>query len=175
MKGIIIYRGKYGATEQYAQWLSESLHLSFIKASEVTPAILDDYDTVFVGSSVYIGKLAIGKWMTSNLEALTRKKIVVFIVCGTLAGDKEGQRRIIENNLDPAILKVAKVFFLPGRCVVSKLSWMDRFIIKTGAMLEKDILKKASMSQGFDRMDRKSLDSLIAAIGTKAEPPVYSH
>ena len=26
MKGIIIYKGKYGATAQYAQWLGEELN-----------------------------------------------------------------------------------------------------------------------------------------------------
>lgn len=163
MKGIIIYQGKYGATEQYAQWLSDSLHFSFIEASAVTSAMLADYELVILGSSVYVGKLVIGKWMKRNLGALAQKKLLLFIVCATPAEDKHGQHKIVENNLDPAIRNIADVFFLPGRCIVSKLSWMDRLIIKMGAMQQKDPVKKASMNQGFDRMDRKSLDTLIAA------------
>ncbi|CAN5330057.1 hypothetical protein BH09BAC6_BH09BAC6_18690 [soil metagenome] len=170
MKGIIIYQGKYGATEQYAQWLSDSLHFSFIEVNAVTPAILAKHDLVMLGSSVYVGKLLLAKWMKRNLSVLAHKKLLLFIVCGTTAENKNEQQKIIENNLDPAIRKAAGVFFLPGRCVVSKLSWMDRFLIKMGAMMQKDPVKKAKMMQGFDRMDRKSLNSLIAAAGKEAKP-----
>jgi|SRR5579872_7425630 len=170
MKGIIIYQGKYGATQQYAQWLSDSLRLSFIEASAVTSVQLADHDLVILGSSVYVGKLVIAKWLKRNIDTLARKKILLFIVCGTPAGDKREQNKIIENNLDPPIRNIADVFFLPGRCVVSKLSWMDRLLIEMGAMMQKDPVKKASMKQGFDRMDRKSLDSLIVAASSKSKP-----
>jgi len=170
MNGIIIYQGKYGATQQYAQWLSDSLHLSFIEAGAVTSAMLANHDLIILGSSVYVGKLVIAKWMKRNLDTLARKKILLFIVCGTPAGDKREQQKIIDNNLDPAIRNIADVFFMPGRCIVSKLSWIDQLRIKMGAMLQKDPVKKASMKQGFDRMDRKSLNSVIATTGLNPKP-----
>src|SRR5437588_7827730 len=107
MNGIIIYQGKYGATQQYAQWLSDSLHLSFIEAGTVTSAMLADHDLVILGSSVYVGKMVIAKWLKRNLAALAKKKILLFIVCATPAADKREQQKIIDNNLDPAIRNIA--------------------------------------------------------------------
>jgi len=175
MNGIIIYQGKYGATEQYARWLADSLNISYINANDVTPAILANYDTIILGSSVYIGKLLIAKWIKSNRDALIAKKLLVFIVCSTSDEDAEEQHKIIDNNLDPAIRRAASVFFLPGRCIVSKLGWMDRFMLKMGARLQKDPVKKAKMSQDFDRMDRNRLNSLIAATGGALKPEQMVH
>jgi menaquinone-dependent protoporphyrinogen IX oxidase len=165
MNGIIIYQGKYGATEQYAQWLAGALHMPFLKADEVTPTILACYDLVILGSSVYVGKLTIGKWLKRNPDLLAGKKLFLFIVCGTSAEDKEEQQKLLDNNLEPGFRKTTGVFFLPGRCIVSKLSWIDRLVLKMGAMLQKDPRKKAVMSHGFDHMDQKSLQGLIAAVG----------
>ena len=163
MKGIIIYKGKYGATQQYAQWLSNSLTLPLLKAENAGPGTLEKYDLVILGSSVYIGKLIIREWLKQNLAALAGKKLFLFVVCGTPADAKDELQKIIENNLDAATRKRTKVFFLPGRCVVSKLYWTDRFMLKMGAMLEKDPKKKATMKSDYDLMDEKQLDSLIAA------------
>jgi menaquinone-dependent protoporphyrinogen IX oxidase len=165
MKGIIIYQGKYGATEQYAQWLAGSLHMTFLKAADVTPAMIGGYDLVILGSSVYVGKLVIREWLKRNLSTLTGKKLFLFIVSGTTTDDKIQQQQVLSTNLEPEIRKTIEVFFLPGRCVVGKLSWKDRFVLKMGAMLQRDPEKKAIMNQGFDKVDQKSLDSLIAAVG----------
>ncbi|MCR8559642.1 flavodoxin domain-containing protein [Mucilaginibacter sp. BJC16-A38] len=161
MKGIIIYQGKYGATEQYAQWLGSSLHLSSLKVKDATADALAGYDLVIVGSSVYVGKLVIRKWLRQNLGLLASKKLILFIVCGTTAEDKIQQQQLVHNNLDPLIRKSTKVFFLPGRCIVAKLSLIDRLVLKMGAMLEKDPRKKAVMNNGFDGIDQKCLDNLI--------------
>ena len=172
MKGIIIYQGKYGATEQYAQWLGDSLHISFLSADYVTPAMLDGYDLVILGSSVYVGKLVIGKWLKRNFNSLGNKKVLLFIVCGTTVEDTLTQEQLLIENLEPEMLKTITVFFLPGRCIVSKLSRWDRLILKIGAMLQKDPIKKASMKRGFDRMDQKKLDSLIAAANGELQAAV---
>ena len=41
MKGIIIYKSKYGATKQYADWLGELLHIPSVFLDHIThPTIL---------------------------------------------------------------------------------------------------------------------------------------
>ncbi len=162
MKGIIIYKGKYGATRQYAYWLAASLSLPVINADEATPAQLADYELIILGSAVYIGKLAIGKWLEQNLKLLADKKLLLFAVCGMTVDSKDEQQKVIENNLEPAIRQATEVFFLPGRCVVAKLKWKDRLILKMGAWMVKDPVKRAVISQGFDRVDQKKLDELIS-------------
>nr|WP_294948119.1 flavodoxin domain-containing protein [uncultured Mucilaginibacter sp.] len=165
MRGIIIYQGKYGATEQYAQWLADALRLPLLKAENATPAILAGYELVILGSSVYIGKLTIGNWLKQNLGILAaKKKLLLFIVCGTTVDDAAQQKLIIQNNLDAAIRAATEVFFLPGRCVVAKLAWGDRIMLKLGAWLENDPKKKAVMNKGFDNMDAKHLEGVKASI-----------
>jgi len=165
MNGIIIYQGKYGATEQYAHWLGTALSLKCLDARDVTPAYLTGHDPIILGSSVYMGKLVIGKWLQEYADALAGKKVLLFIVCGAAANDAGQQQKLIASNLDATITLATQVFFVPGRCVVSKLSWKDRFILKMGAWLQKDTVKKVVMTQGFDRMDQKNLAPLIAAAG----------
>lgn len=164
MKGIIVYQGRYGATAQYARWLADALRLPLFGTEEATPALLAGYDLVILGSSVYVGQLLISKWLDRHAGLLAEKKVLLFVVCGTTADDPVLQQLLISDNLGPAIRKWVTTFFLPGRCIVSQLSWKDRFVLKMGAWLQKDPAKKAVMSQGFDRMDRKNLDPLIAAL-----------
>jgi len=164
MNGIIIYHGKYGATEQYAQWLSESLRMPMLSAKAARQSIIADYDIVILGSSVYVGRLVIHRWLKRNLSLLKNKKLFLFIVCGTSSDNSFQQQAIINNNVDPAIRGNCEIFFLQGRCIVSKLSWVDHFILKIGAMREKDPKKRANMTKGFDSMDKKNLKSLIGHI-----------
>ncbi|MGZ3873827.1 MAG: flavodoxin domain-containing protein [Mucilaginibacter sp.] len=167
MNGIIIYQGKYGATEQYAKWLAESVRLPLLNIDAAIPVALENYDFVLLGSSVYVGKFTIRHWLRQNLTRLAGKKIFFFIVCGTPGDDKAQQDLIIKNNVDPVIRNTCKLFFLPGRVIVSKLSWKDWFLLKMGAMLEKNPQKKAAMNRGYDRVDKKYLADLVRVL--KAE------
>lgn len=162
-KAIIIYQCKYGATAQYAHWLAAALQFQVLRAADATPAILESYDLVILGSSVYVGNLTIRKWLKQHNAQLLKKQLLLFIVCGTTADDRQEQQKLIDNNLTPDIRRITQVFFLGGRCVISKLSWMDRLLLKVGAMLAKEPNQKAAMNRGFDRMNQSSLEPLIAA------------
>ncbi|SEM70967.1 Protoporphyrinogen IX oxidase, menaquinone-dependent (flavodoxin domain) [Mucilaginibacter gossypiicola] len=164
MKGIIIYGSKYGATKQYAHWLANILQMPVSKAESVTPDVLALYDMIVIGSPVYIGKLVLHDWLRKNSDSLKHKKLFIFIVSSTNDEDIAQRHALIKNNFDHNISKMAKVFFLPGRCIVAKLSWMDRLSLKMGAWLEKDPEKKLVMKKGFDYMDRHHLDDIIAQI-----------
>lgn len=164
MKGIIIYQGRYGATAQYGRWLADALGFPLLPAESITAARLASYDLVIAGSSVYVGNLLIAKWLDRHAGDLAEKKVWLFVVCGTTADDLGRQAQLINNNLGRALQRTTPVFFLPGRCVIAKLSWKDRLVLKIGAWLQKDPRQKAVMNQGFDRMDKKRLEPLIAAV-----------
>jgi len=165
MKGIIIYQGKYGATDQYAKWLAATLTLPLIEAKNIDSSKLVGYDVVILGSSVYVGKLVITRWLTSYLPVLIQKKLLFFVVSGTSAHDPS-QQGIITENLPSKVRDTARLFFLPGRCIISQLSWKDRIILKMGAWLEKDPQKKAVMESGFDEMNERALAPLITVART---------
>jgi menaquinone-dependent protoporphyrinogen IX oxidase len=57
MKALIIYKGKYGATQQYAHWLSEELYVPVATTENYDEDYFSACDTVILGSSVYIGQL----------------------------------------------------------------------------------------------------------------------
>lgn len=40
MNAIIIYKGKYGATRQYAEWIGAALKISFVSADDYNGEIL---------------------------------------------------------------------------------------------------------------------------------------
>lgn len=164
MKGIIIYQGRYGATEQYATWLADELKLLKIKSEVATPDILAMYDTVILGSSIYVGRLVIDKWLKRHNKLLSKKKLFLFVVSGSTTNDELLQQQVLDKNLDPLLRSKVKVFFLPGRCLKSSLSWKDRIVLKMGAWLEKDPQKKKAMENGFDSMDKKALDPMIDAV-----------
>jgi menaquinone-dependent protoporphyrinogen IX oxidase len=165
MKGIIIYKGKYGATEQYATWLADALKLIRIKTDIAAPDIIAQYDVVIMGSSIYVGQLVINKWLKQHSELLSKKKLFLFVVSGSTTNDELLQQQVLDKNLDPLLRDKVKVFFLPGRCRKSRLSWKDRIVLKMGAWLEKDPQKKRVMENGFDNMDKKALDLIIEAVG----------
>ncbi len=59
MKGLVIYKGRYGATKQYATWIGQELGLAVASADRFPLKELPKYDYFIIGSSVYIGKLEI--------------------------------------------------------------------------------------------------------------------
>ncbi|AYL95170.1 flavodoxin domain-containing protein [Mucilaginibacter celer] len=164
MKGIIIYGGKYGATEQYAHWLADALEMPVSKAEDVTANALKLYEVVVIGSSVYVGSLVLRDWLARNNSSLKQKKLFIFIVSSANGQDLHQQQMLINNNFKRNIIDTAKMFFLPGRCEVAKLSWKDKLLLKMGAWLEKNPQKKWIMKKGFDYMDRRRLDDIVGQI-----------
>ena len=164
MKTSIIYIGKYGATLQYAAWLAEALKAPLLTLKEADQQLLNNLDIVILGSSVYVGKLMAKEWLFKNQAILKNKKIYLFIVCLTGAGEKDKQEQIIRTNVPASLAQQCRIFFLPGRVAIKKLSWVDRIMIKMGAMLEPDPVKKKAMVTDVDNVVKTNLAALIAAI-----------
>ena len=162
MKGIIIYKGKYGATQQYAEWLSEELHLPVLKPENLTASNLPLYDIVIIGSSVYEGNLLMKNWLKKYVEILQSKKVFLFIVCATPPTENEKLQTIAKNNI-PAMLNHCAVYFLHGRMILKQLSWIDRFMMKMGARLQKDPQVKKEMLQDFDAVKKENITALVNA------------
>lgn len=160
MKSIIIYKGKYGATRQYAGWLGAALHLPLKTPEELPEADIKMYDCIIMGSSVYIGKLLIRDWIKQYADVLKNKKILLFIVCGT--NNQKEQEKIIKQNVPDGLLDPSHIFFLPGRLIQSKLSWKDRFMLKAGAMLVKNPESKKFMLQDSDNVKEENINAIVS-------------
>jgi hypothetical protein len=160
-KGVIIYESKYGATEQYADWLSDAIQCAAVRPEKISVGRLSQYDLLILGTPVYIGKLRIRKWLTKHFSAFAKKQIILFIVCGTSDGEPDEQTRIIHDNLPPDLLARTKIFFLPGRCLPEKIFIKDRLLLAFASFMQKDPQIKAAMKRGFDKMNRSNLEPLV--------------
>ncbi|HRO47251.1 flavodoxin domain-containing protein [Agriterribacter sp.] len=164
MKSVIIYKGKYGATRQYAEWLGTALHLPLKTQEELQEADIKAYDFIIVGSSVYIGKLLIREWIKQYAGVLKNKKVVLFVVCGS--NNPKDREKIIKQNVPDGLVDPSHIFFLPGRLIQSKLSWKDKFMLKVGAMLVKDPEAKKFMLQDRDNVKEENISAMISKIET---------
>jgi len=164
MKGIIIYKSKYGATKQYADWLSELLHLPTVESDNINTNNLQAYNFIVLGSSVYIGKLLIRQWLKENQEVLQNKKVFLFVVCGTPSDKKDKLDKIVRDNIPAEIKNRCEIFFLRGRIRRSALSWSDRFLLKIGALMAQNPNDKKNMSAEYDAVEKENLVPLLNAI-----------
>ncbi|HEX6179636.1 MAG TPA: flavodoxin domain-containing protein [Chitinophagaceae bacterium] len=170
MKGLIICKGKYGATDQYGQWLSNELQFPIADPGDVSVEMLEKCGTVIVGSSVYIGKLVVRDWLRRFEDILASRKVFFFIVCATPMDQKGKLAEIANNNIPASLTKANNIYFLPGRLVKKNLSFMDRFMLKIGAMLQKDEEEGKRMLQDFDGVKREYLQALILDVNSAREP-----
>jgi len=168
-KGAILYSSRYGATRQYAEWLAEELKWPLLKAESITTQDLASYDTLLIGSSVYIGKLLVKSWLKSHEPALRNKDLLFFIVCGTPASERQQQETIARTNILNNLLRKGNVFFLPGRLTIRNLSWKHRFLLKMGARMLKDPAKKAAMLKDIDEVRKEHLAPILQHITAPIE------
>lgn len=92
MKIAIVYATKYGCTKKCAEILKSYLHGEVsIYSAKADKINLSQYDAVFIGGSVYMGKIQkeITHFCKRNLKQLLHKKIGLFACCYT-PKDTEG-------------------------------------------------------------------------------------
>lgn len=173
MKGLVIYKGRYGATKQYAAWIGNELGLPVASADRFPKDQLENYDYFIIGSSVYIGQLEIKKWLKKNLNLLINKKVFLFQVAASPVTDKEKRYGYNTASVPAAILNNAKTFFFPGRMIKRNLGWFDRFMLKMGAKMAKDPAESERMLTDFDDVKKEHVLPLITTVKafTKVNEP----
>ena len=164
MKGLVIYKGKYGATKQYAMWIGQELQLSVASADRFPIAELSKYDYFILGSSVYIGKLEIKDWLKKNFDFLRNKKILFFQVSASPPDQIEKRESYNKASLPLSILEKIQFYYLPGRMIMRNLSTWDRFMLKMGARLTKDPVEKEKMLTDFNDVKKENIDSLVKSV-----------
>ena len=169
MKGLVIYKGKYGATKQYAMWIGQELQLPVASADRFPVEELPKYDYFILGSSVYIGKLEIKNWLKKNFNVFPSKNIFFFQVAASPPEQIEKRESYNKASLSPDILKKIRFYYLPGRMIMRNLSAWDRFMLKMGARLTKDPVEKKRMLTDFDHVRKENAFPVIEAVRIFAE------
>ena len=81
MRTLILYKTKYGSTKQYSEWLHEEIPNSEIFSADVfNPKRLNEFDTVLLGSCIYMGDIKGKRFLTNNWDVLNHKNIYLFFL-----------------------------------------------------------------------------------------------
>ena len=164
MKGLVIYKGRYGATKQYAMWIGQELQMPVVSADHLQLKEWPKYDYIIIGSSVYIGKLEIRKWVKKNFALLTITKIFLFQVAASPVDQKEKRESYNKASLPQELLQKSESFYLPGKMKMENLSLWDRFMLKMGSKLTKDPVEKKKMLTDFNEVKKENIEPLIESI-----------
>lgn len=164
MKGIIIYQGKYGATKQYAQWLAEATGLITRRADATSGRDLAGYELIVIGSSVYIGKLQVSKWLKKNREYLYGRKLFLFQVAGTPSTDTEKRDSYNLASIPGDLYNSIQFYYLGGRLHLASVSRWDRFILRMGDRMHKHKTSENAILREYDHVSKDQLNILIRDI-----------
>jgi menaquinone-dependent protoporphyrinogen IX oxidase len=161
MNGAIFFSGKYGSTEQYANWIGEATGLPVfdIKNSNADPS---KYEYLILGSSIIFYRLTIRKWTKVNLSRLAGRSKILFSVSG--AGASAKLSRWVANSLPSWLLSQMEHVALRGRLDHSKLSWWLRQILWIGSFFNPDREASKEERDGFDYVDKESIEPILKLV-----------
>lgn len=132
MSTIVIYKSKYGSTEQYARWIAEDLNCEVFDAKSVSAEKLKDYDTIVYGGGLYAEVIAGVSLLTKNIAGLKDKKIIVYTTGITPIDCRDYyDKMVVEKNFKPEVRSMFKIFNFPGKMVMKELSLVHRTALKT--------------------------------------------
>ncbi|MDD3417779.1 MAG: flavodoxin domain-containing protein [Lachnospiraceae bacterium] len=133
MNAIIIYSSKYGCTADCAKVLKSRLSgtVELVNIDQTNPKaiLLENFDVIIFGSSIYIG--AISKKMRAfcneYIEVLNRKRVGIFLCCAF----PEEMNQYLSKNFPELLLKSAvTIKNFGGESRTDKLKGMDKLIMK---------------------------------------------
>jgi menaquinone-dependent protoporphyrinogen IX oxidase len=164
MKGVIIYRGKYGATRQYAEWLGEELNLSLLSSERATDEQISDCNYLLIGTSVYFGKFKIRSWLKKNVGSIRKKELFLFVVNATDSEEMELRSKFIYDNVPMEIMQHLQIFFLPGRIIHKQLSLTHKIIFKIAGAFIKDPKKRQALKGDLNGVKREHILPITKAV-----------
>ncbi len=128
----ILYTTKYGATREYAEWLSAAAKIPSIDIKQ-DPDIAR-YDGLILGTPVFADHFRISKWMKTHWNTLKGKEIIIFST-----GVKPNQGTIKEAL--PWVDKEISYHPLPGRVILEELRGIDWLIARIISIKDKSLVK----------------------------------
>ncbi len=167
MKAVVFFSGKFGSTKKYAYWINERTGFPVYDINKEKPDP-SKYDLIVLGSSIIASKPTIQKWLKAHWPVIENKQVLLFTVSGTEPGHPDLQKWLTDS-LSQSILE--KVHYVPlrGRLVLQELPWWIRLMMKVASRTEKDLQIKKRMAEGFDYMDKSSIDPILKWIDDTVE------
>ena len=140
MKIAILYGTKYGTTEKVVELISKSIEkLSEDNNREIDLETINlkdkndvnlDYDTLIIGSSIYMGRIRkeVKKFLKKNKDTLIKKDLALFI-CG--CSEEEGIKQIDKTFPSEIVNHAMATAFILGEFDLDKMGFFDRKIAQS--------------------------------------------
>ncbi len=162
MKGIIIYATKHGCTEKAAKLLKSKLSGDFdmVDLKKDGAPDLSGYDTVILGSPIYIGQMLreMSDFMKKNIDMLLKKRLGVFLC----AGEKDPQR-----------LKELLVSVLPSQlyyhAAVKEIFGGELDLKNVGAFMRFMLRVCMGIKEGYSTLSEEKISSFGRAVAGAAD------
>jgi menaquinone-dependent protoporphyrinogen IX oxidase len=139
MKTAVIYKSKYGTTQQYAEWIAEELDADLFSYKEFPKS---DYDLIIYGGGLYAGKFI-------NMKNLTAKKYIIFFTVGLSDPNTTDFSEVIERNFPKGLPEKSEIFHLRGGIDYEKLGSVHKMMMN---MLNKTVVGKKSYDECTDEV-----------------------
>lgn len=128
MKSIVLYKSKTGFTKEYAEWIASELEADMFEVSDIGIEMLDGYDTIIFGGGLYASHINGVRFITSNIDRLSQKKVVVFATgISPLSDDVLNDVR--STNFDSNTLNSIEFFYFRGGFDYEHLKRLDKFMM----------------------------------------------
>ncbi len=176
MNTIVIYKSKYGATKQYAKWISEALGCEIADAKDIKIDKLLKYDCIIYGGGLYAEVINGVSLLTKNMEKLSDKKIAIFTTAITPLEYREYyDKLVLEKNFKTGVPENIKIFNFMGKMILDELSLVHRTALKTlkkimsgkenPSEMEKLLVDLCDANDDFS--DKNSITPLIEYVKSK--------
>lgn len=163
MNGVVVYKSRYGTTQQYAEWVRDELRIPMIDPERLDDRVLSVCDFLLIGTPVYMGKMLIRDWLGQNEQRLRGTRLFLFIVC-TYFSDVEKQRVMIKDNIPDGLLASCEVCFLPGRLIIDNLTSSDAMLLDLAAPPKPDEAEKETAMQAGDPVQEGNIIPLLETV-----------
>lgn len=137
MKGIILYKSKYGTAKRYANWLQDALHFDIVETSKADIQKVKEYDIIIHCGGIYASGIAGLSFLRKHIKKLKDKKIAV-LCAGASPYDEDAFEKIRKRNMRGGLMKFP-LFYVRGSWDESKLTLIHHTMCK---MLKKSLAKK---------------------------------
>jgi menaquinone-dependent protoporphyrinogen IX oxidase len=160
IKVLIAYQSKHGSTKQYAEWIQQDTEGDLVNIENEDKPDLARYDIMIIGGYVRAGNIVIAPFIKDHWSVLKGKEVILFTTSGTPPQHPKIQS-IYEKSLPEEIRKEIKYFPLHGRISGKDLTFLDKFLITLGKIIEQDETLKKDMGKDFNGVQRENLLPLL--------------
>ena len=129
-KRLILYRSKYGSTQEYVKALAERIDGDYeVSDAQSFSGKIKDYDVIILASCTYMGRILLTDFIKENQKILKSRKTYLLIV-GLVPQDKNASIQSFESIPDIVRRNLIGYRKIPGRINSSRLNFFERMILK---------------------------------------------